>query len=93
MFEMMLYPMLALFGVALLSGAYGCQMMWHKVACLGDTLSHGALLGIAFGALTGLNENLSLFLLSVVWAFFLWLLSKKGENTKRLCEFSQSLFR
>ena len=81
MFEMMLYPMLALFGVALLSGAYGCQMMWHKVACLGDTLSHGALLGIAFGALTGLNENLSLFLLSVVWAFFLWLLSKKGENT------------
>ena len=81
MFEMMLYPMLALLGVALLSGAYGCQMIWHKVACLGDTLSHGALLGIAFGAFTGLNENVSLFLLSVVWAFFLWLLSKKGENT------------
>ena len=81
MLEIMLYPFLALIAVSLLSGAYGCQMVWHKVACLGDTLSHGALLGIAFGVLTGLNEDFSLFLLSVLWAFFLWFLTKNRQNT------------
>ena len=81
MFEIMLYPFLALMGIALLSGAYGCQMVWHRVACLGDALSHGALLGLAFGALMGLNETISLFVLSVTWAFFLWILTKNKQNT------------
>lgn len=81
MFEIMFYPFLALLGVSFLSGPYGCQMMWHKVACLGDTLSHGALLGLACGALIGLNEGLSLFLLSVIWGFFLWLLTKNRQNS------------
>ena len=80
MFEMMLYPFLALLGIALLSGAYGCQMVWHRVACLGDALSHGALLGLAVGALVGLNEDVSLFVLSVAWAFFLWFLTKHGPS-------------
>ena len=81
MFEIMLYPFLALLGTALLSGAYGCQMVWHRVACLGDALSHGALLGLAVGALAGLNEDVSLFVLSVAWAFFLWFLTKNKQNT------------
>ena len=81
MFEIMFYPFLALLGIALLSGAYGCQMVWHRVACLGDALSHGALLGLAVGALAGLNENISLFVLSVAWAFFLWFLTKNKQNT------------
>jgi len=81
MFEIILYPFLALMGISLLSGAYGCQMVWHRVACLGDALSHGALLGLAFGALAGLNEDLSLFALSTGWAFFLWFLTKNKQNS------------
>lgn len=81
MFEIMLYPFLALLGISLLSGAYGCQMVWHRVACLGDALSHGALLGLAIGALAGLNENVALLILSVSWAFFLWILTKNKQNT------------
>ena len=81
MFEIMLYPFLALMGISLLSGAYGCQMVWHRVACLGDALSHGAMLGLAFGALAGLNEDLSLFILSAGWAFFLWFLTKNRQNS------------
>ena len=81
MFEIMLYPFLTLIGISLLSGAYGCQMVWHRVACLGDALSHGALLGLAVGALAGLNEDISLLILSVVWAFFLWFLTKNKQNT------------
>lgn len=81
MFEMMFYPFLALICVALMSGAYGCQMVWHKVACLGDALSHGALLGLAFGVLLGVDENVALFVLSGIWAFFLWFLTKGRQNS------------
>jgi len=81
MLEIIFYPLLALLGIAFLCGAYGCQMMWHKVACLGDTMSHGALLGLAVGMLFGFNESISLFLLSVFWGFFLWLLTKNRQNT------------
>ena len=81
MFEIMFYPLMGLFGIALLSGAFGCQMMWHKVACLSDTLSHGALLAVAFGVLIGISENISLFLLSFLWAFLLWFLTKNRQNS------------
>ena len=81
MFEIMLYPLLALLGIALLSGAFGSQMIWHRVACLGDALSHGALLGLSVGALLGINENVALFILSATWGFFLWLLTKNKQNT------------
>ncbi len=81
MFDLMFYPLLALIGIALLSGAYGCQMVWHKVACLGDALSHGALLGLAFGLLIGINETLSLFVLSLLWAVVLWYLTKSKQNS------------
>lgn len=77
MFDLMLYPLLALLGIAVLSGPYGCQMIWHRLACLGDALSHGALLGLSFGVIMNLPKGISLFLLSVVWALFLWLLTRK----------------
>ena len=81
MFEIMFCPLLALVCLALIAGAYGSQMMWHKVACLGDTMSHGALLGLAVGLLFGFNENVSLLLLSAFWGLFLWLLTKSRQNT------------
>lgn len=88
MFDIMLYPLLALTGVALLSGAYGCQMIWHKMSCLGDALSHGALLGIAVGLLMGMPKNISLLILSVIWAVFLCLMTyKKKTSTDTILAF------
>ncbi len=81
MLEIMYYPLLALLGIALLSGAYGCQMVWHKVACLGDALAHGALLGLAAGILLNLPDTLSLFALSAVWAFFLWIMTRNKQTS------------
>ena len=81
MFDVMLYPLLALMGISLLSGAYGCQMIWHRLACLGDALSHGALLGLALGMMMHMPKSLSLFVLSVIWALLLWLLTKKRKAT------------
>ena len=79
MFDLMLYPLFALLGIAILSGPYGCQMIWHRLACLGDALSHGALLGLSFGMIMNLPKGVSLFVLSVIWALFLWLLTRKKK--------------
>ena len=79
MFDLIFYPLIALIGISLLSGAYGCQMIWHKLANLGDALSHGALLGLAFGLIMNLPKNVSFLVLSVIWALFLWLLTKKKK--------------
>ncbi len=88
MFDLMLYPLLALLGIAILSGPYGCQMIWHKLACLGDALSHGALLGLSFGLIMHLPKSVSLFVLSVFWALFLWLLTyKKKASTDTILAF------
>ena len=81
MFELMLYPLLALLGIAILSGPYGCQMIWHRLACLGDALSHGALLGVSFGMIMNLPKSVSLFVLSIVWALFLWLLTHRKKTS------------
>lgn len=39
-------------GVALVAGPLGCFVIWRRMAFFGDTLAHGALLGVAF-ALAG----------------------------------------
>ena len=88
MFEIMLYPLFAMLAISLLAGAYGCQMIWHKLSCLGDALSHGALLGIAAGMLLNLPRTVSLFALSLVWALFLWLMTnKKKASTDTILAF------
>ena len=79
MFDLMLYPLLALIGISLLSGAYGCQMVWHRLACLGDALSHGAMLGLACGILMHWSQTASILLLSVIWGFFLWLMTRRKK--------------
>ena len=36
-------------GIAAISGALGCFLVWRRMAFFGDTLSHSALLGVAAG--------------------------------------------
>lgn len=46
-------------GVALVAGPLGCFVVWRRMAFFGDTLSHSALLGVALGALAGLDLNIA----------------------------------
>ncbi len=41
--------LLAGVGVAVVAGPLGCFVVWRRMAYFGDTLAHGALLGIALG--------------------------------------------
>ena len=55
-------------GVALIAGAMGSFLVWRRMAFFGDTLSHSALLGIAFGLLLDVDLTLAALLLCVLVA-------------------------
>ncbi len=69
---------LAGIGIAAVAGIMGCFVVWRKMAYFGDSLSHSALLGIAFGFATGIHLNLAVTLISLIFAFILvWLQHRK----------------
>ena len=50
--------------LTLMTGPLGCFMVWRRLSYFGDTLAHGALLGIALSLLVGLATQLSVFLVA-----------------------------
>jgi zinc transport system permease protein len=55
-------------GVALIAGAVGSFLVWRRMAFFGDTLSHSALLGIAFGLFLDIDLTLAALLMCVLVA-------------------------
>lgn len=68
---------LGLLGMTLFVGPLGCLMMWNRVACLGDTMSHGAVLGLSFGFLLGINPMIALLVMTFFWAYFIGSVNKQ----------------
>ena len=64
-------------GVALVAGPLGCFVAWRRMAYFGDSLAHSALLGIALGALLGLDLNLGIILICFAFAGLLVLLQRQ----------------
>lgn len=84
MLDLFLPPLLAGLAVAALAGPLGCFLVWRRMAYFGDTLAHGALLGIALGALLSLNALAAVALTGVLLAGGLYLLSGRrdlGQDT------------
>ena len=74
--------LMPLFGgvlLALISGPLGSFVVWRRMAFFGDTLSHGALLGITFGVLTDMNLTLALVLGSLLLALALLPLEQRSR--------------
>ncbi|ASP38044.1 hypothetical protein CHH28_04820 [Bacterioplanes sanyensis] len=57
--------------LALMAGPLGSFVVWRRMAFFGDTLAHGALLGVTLGVLTDLNPLLALVLGCVALALLL----------------------
>ena len=57
--DFLLRAMAAGIGVALIAGALGSFLVWRRMAFFGDTLAHGALLGIALGLFLGIDLTLA----------------------------------
>ncbi len=66
--EFLLIALLAGIGIAILAGPLGTFVIWRRMAYLGDTLSHSALLGVALGLLFSLNLNITVVFVCVALA-------------------------
>ncbi len=66
-----LLPLAAGLLLALSAGPLGSFVVWRRMAFFGDTLAHGALLGITFGVMTDLDPTLALVAGSLLLAVLL----------------------
>jgi len=53
--DFVLRALLAGLGVAVVAGPLGCFVVWRRMAYLGDSVAHSALLGVALGLLLGID--------------------------------------
>ncbi|WP_430460665.1 zinc ABC transporter permease subunit ZnuB [Thalassolituus sp. LLYu03] len=74
-----LMPLLAGLLLALVAGPLGSFVVWRRMAFFGDTLAHGALLGITFGVLTDINLTLALVFGSMLLALVLLPLERRAR--------------
>src|SRR5690554_4870286 len=72
-------PLMAGLLLALVAGPLGSFVVWRRMAFFGDTLAHGALLGITLGVLTDINLSLALIIGSVCLALVLLPLEKYAQ--------------
>ena len=63
--------------VAVIAGVLGCFVVWRRMAYLGDSLAHTALLGVALGILYGIGPNLATLLVCSAFAVLLVMLQQK----------------
>ena len=65
-------------GIALITGPFGCFIVWRRMAYFGDTLAHSALLGVALSFLLEINIMLGVFGVAATGAVVLILLQRQG---------------
>lgn len=78
MIELLLPSWLTGMLLTLVTGPLGSFVVWRRMSYFGDTLSHAALLGVAFGFLLGINIFYAIILLTLILAIgLIWLESQK----------------
>lgn len=69
--DFLLRALLGGIGVAAMAGPLGAFVVWRRMAYFGDTMAHGALLGVALGVLFDMDFNLAVATACVVIALAL----------------------
>ena len=64
--DFLLRAVLAGAGVAIAAGPLGCLVVWRRMSYFGDTISHGALPGVALGIALGFNPVLGVLGVAVI---------------------------
>jgi zinc transport system permease protein len=65
-------------GVAIVAGPLGCFVVWRRLAYLGDTLGHSALLGVSLGLLFQISIFFSVFAVAAAVSLSLLVLQRRG---------------
>ncbi|MCW8195532.1 zinc ABC transporter permease subunit ZnuB [Proteobacteria bacterium 005FR1] len=68
--EFLLNAVLAGLGVAAVAGPLGSFVVWRRMAYLGDTLAHSALLGVALGLALAVSINMAVVVVCAGLAIF-----------------------
>ncbi|SMF15080.1 zinc transport system permease protein [Alteromonadaceae bacterium Bs31] len=76
--QLLLLPLLAGIGIALVAGPLGAFVVWRRMAYFGDTLAHSALLGVALGVIADWNLTVSMMLAGVFISLALWQLQNRS---------------
>lgn len=66
--EFLLRGWLAGLALAAVAGPLGCFVVWRRMAYFGDTLAHGALLGVTLGLVAGIDLMLAVAVVSALIA-------------------------
>lgn len=77
--DFFLRALIAGIGIAAVTGPLGCFVVWRRMAYFGDTLSHAALLGVAFALLLEADTSLGVFAVSLAIALALLGLQRMGS--------------
>ncbi len=76
--DFLVRALIAGIGVALVAGPLGCFIVWRRLAYFGDTLSHAALLGVAFALLFDVNLTLAVFVVAACVSLALLMLQRRA---------------
>lgn len=79
MIGLLLPPLLAGLALAAAAGPLGCFLVWRRMAYFGDTLAHGALLGLALGALLHVTPFVGVSITCLLIALGLHLLAQRRD--------------
>lgn len=63
--------LLAGIGITLIAAPLGCMIVWRRMAYFGDTISHAALMGVAFGFLIDIGPTSGVFAAALLVALAL----------------------
>ncbi len=66
-------------GVALLTGPFGCFVIWRRMAYFGDTMAHSALLGITLSLILQVHSGIGVFMVAGALALSLVFLQSRAE--------------
>ena len=77
--EMLMHTMIAACAMALLTGLVGPLVVWRRMAYVGDTMGHSALLGVVLGMIAGLGAMPSILIFAVLSGLVLSILGRDAR--------------
>lgn len=64
-------------GIAISAAILGCFVVWRKMSYFADSLAHSSLLGIALGLMFGINLEVSMLVIALIFSVLLLILEHK----------------
>lgn len=77
--DFLIYALIAACSLACVAGPLGSFVVWQRLAYFGDTLAHGALLGVALALFAELNVTMTIVATSIALAVCLFLLQSRAD--------------